>query len=157
MSDMDGLSKYKPTDERFVYERFPIYWIARVSSLYTQRMEKVLKRSGVTMTAWRILMVLREHRSLSISKLSLHCSFNLSTVTKTVYSMQKKSLVLVRQSEADGRVSKVTLVKKGRTLIKQLIADTSEIIDALMEGMTEEEVLKINEVFQKITARLADY
>lgn len=153
---MDKLKKYKPINEQFTYKRFPFYWVARVSSLYTQRMEKVLKKSGITITGWRISMVLREHTSLSISELSLHCSFNPSTVTKTVYSMQKKGLLSVSQSESDNRVSKVALAPEGHDLIKQLIVDTTRIVDDSMRDLTEKEVLKITALLQKMITCLSN-
>lgn len=153
----DRLKKYKPTHQQFTYESFPFYWIARASSLYSQRMEKVLKKSGITITGWRIGIVLREHESLNISELSKHCSFNPSTVTKTVYLMQKKGWLAVTQGKADGRVSKVNITPKGCDCINQLIADTSKIIDMALAPLSEKELLQINVLLRKTTDHLADY
>lgn len=158
ISDNAGaLEKYKPTHEQFTYQKFPFYWIVKSANLYAQRMEKVLKKSGITITAWRVSMVLREHKSLSISELSKHCSFNPSTVTKTVYSMQAKNLLSVTQGVSDARISQVAITEQGMALINQLIANTHRIIDVALENFSEEELLKINALLEKAAINLSDY
>lgn len=153
----DELKNYKPVNQKFAYKSFPFYWIARASNLYAQRMEKTLKKSSITITGWRILMVLKAHKSLSISELSEHCSFNPSRVTKTVYAMQGRGLLSVNQSKTDGRVSEVRITRKGLALVKQLTANTSKTIDIALEDVSEKELLLINALLQKLVANLADH
>ena len=75
-----SLDRFKPTHADFDYRDYPFYWIARLDSRYKQLMEKNLKPLGITMIGWRVLMILRQHQTLSVSDISTHAVVKLSTV-----------------------------------------------------------------------------
>lgn len=151
-----NIEKYKPGSRHFLYKNFPLYWNARVAELYAQRMKKVLRKSDITITGWRIGMVLREHKSLSISELSTHCSFNPSRVTKTAYAMQAKGWLLISQSQSDGRISEVKITRAGQRLMQQLIENTSRAIDTALDNLSESDLLLINKLLKKLAANLTE-
>ena len=66
------LNKFKPASSNFEFQQYPFYWLMRVGSAYSLRMEKSLKKGGINITAWRILMILREMGKLSVSDIATH-------------------------------------------------------------------------------------
>ena len=128
--DPDNLDRHKPTHREFRYQDYPFYWIARVASVYSQRMEEELKREGLNLTSWRVGMILRQHGSLSISEISRHAAIRLSTVTRCVYLMQERGWLSVRRSRSDARVTEARVTAAGLELIERLIARTSRGIQS---------------------------
>jgi hypothetical protein len=59
-TDANGFDKFKPASNGFEFQQYPFYWLMRISSAYSLRMEKSVKKGGINITAWRILMLLRE-------------------------------------------------------------------------------------------------
>ncbi len=145
----------KPTSKDFSYEEYPFYWIARAINLYTEQMKKILNKSRITVTGWRIGLILRQHEALSVSELSEICSFSSSRVTKTVYAMQERSLLRIKQSTSDGRVSEVSITPEGNALIGQLIQNTRKTVDLALDGLTDSELLGVQKVMAKVCDNLA--
>ena len=154
--DPDNLDKYKPTHGEFRYQDYPFYWIARVASVYSQRMEKELKREGLNLTGWRVGMILRQHGSLSISEISRHASIRLSTVTRCVYLMQERGWLSVRRSPSDARVTEARVTDAGLKLIERLVTRTSRVFNRAFRDVSAKEVVATNDLLRRINRNLSD-
>lgn len=154
--DPDSLEKYKPTYSGFQYQNYPFYWIARVGNIYSQRMERVLKREGLNITGWRVGMILRQHGSLSISEISTHAAMKLSTVTRCVYLMQDKGLLSIRQRQADARVTEVRVTPAGLSLIARVIKQTASVFDRALRGLSPEQLSAVNTLLEQVYRNLSD-
>ena len=141
---------YRPSDKRFRYQRYPLYWCARVGNRYAQKMEAKLKPLGLTITGWRVCLILREQNNLSVSEISAHSAVKLSTVTKTVYAMEKKGYLAVRQRQHDARVSEVSITKAGLALIDTVIGQTAGIPERALEGFETGELETLNDLLKRL-------
>lgn len=148
------LSPFRPGHPEFRYENYPIYWVARVANLYTHLLERSIKPEGVTVTGWRILMILREHESMSISQIAADASVKLSTVTKTVYTMRDKDLLVVRPRERDARVTEAEITGKGLALLEAILASASHVFEAVLKDFDSEEIETYNDYSKRICERL---
>ena len=68
MSSNRKADMYDPLSDDFKRREFPFYWIAQLNALYSQEMERLLKRVDMDVPRWRIIMILKEHSELSISE-----------------------------------------------------------------------------------------
>lgn len=154
--DSENLDTFKPTHPEFRYQDYPFYWIARVASIYSQRMERELKREGLNVTGWRVGMILRQHGSLSISEISTHAAIRLSTVTRCVYLMQERGWLSVRRSPTDARVTEARVTAAGQELIERMIARTSRVFNRAFRGVSAQELVEANDLLQRINHNLLD-
>lgn len=150
------LDKFKPAAADFEFQQYPFYWLMRVGSAYSMRMERSLKKQGINLTAWRILMILREVGALSVSEVATHAVAKTPTITRATYSLQEKSLVLIRTSRDDGRVSIVELTEKGREVITSIIENTEKLFDNIYEDFTAQQIETFNTTLQKLFINLED-
>ncbi|PZU10773.1 MarR family winged helix-turn-helix transcriptional regulator [Sphingomonas sp.] len=104
---------YDLEEERFKIDEWPIYWLTRVVSLYLTQSEGQLKRIGLDIPSWRVLMFLGKDQSASVSELADHAIAKLSTMTKIIQRMQAEGLVECSPRENDGRVTEVRLTERG--------------------------------------------
>ncbi|MBL4672754.1 MAG: MarR family transcriptional regulator [Arenicella sp.] len=156
MSDSDNLNKYKPASENFEFREYPFYWVMRLGSRYTQTMEIQLKKVNMNITSWRIGLILRENGTLSMTEVAKHAVGRLPTITKSVYKMQERGWVDVKQSEKDGRVTMVGITDKGLETINTVIGSTSKTIDRAFDGLNKNETDQLNILLQKVFNNLAD-
>ena len=147
---------YKPSTPGFRYENYPFYWNARVSNRYAQVMEATLKPLGLTITGWRICLILNEHKTLSVSEISTHSAVKLSTVTRTVYAMEEKGLLTVARRKSDARVSDVSITTAGTETIRNVVAETSGFLDRALTGFSHEEIARLNELLTRLFQNLDD-
>ncbi|WP_257551895.1 MarR family winged helix-turn-helix transcriptional regulator [Sphingopyxis sp. DBS4] len=104
---------YELEEDKFKIEEWPIYWLTRVVSLYLAQSEGQLKRIGLDIPSWRVLMFLGKDHGASVSELADHAIAKLSTMTKIIQRMQAEGLVECSPRESDGRVTEVRLTPLG--------------------------------------------
>jgi DNA-binding MarR family transcriptional regulator len=148
------LDRYKPASGQFEYRNFPFYWISRVWSAYSLRMERHLKRAKLNTTTWRIIMILNERGCLSVSELATHAVAKTPTITKAIYKMQDDSIVEIFPSKTDGRVSMVLLTAKGRKILEEIIQDTQKVFHDAYADLSHDEIDNLNLILRKLFANL---
>ena len=154
---INGLDKFKPASEDFEFQQYPFYWLMRVSSAYSLRMEKSLKKGGINITAWRILMILREVGTLSVSEIATHAVAKTPTITRATYKMQAEGLVIISTSEKDGRVSMVKLTEKGEEAIAKVIANSQRSFESIYADFSAEQIESFNATLQKLFLNLGEF
>jgi DNA-binding MarR family transcriptional regulator len=150
----DDLSQFQPISDNFEFRNFPFYWLMRVTNAYSMKMEKPLKKTNINSTAWRIMLILREHGALSVSEIATHAVAKMPTITKATYKLQGDGLVEIKTSETDGRVSIVVLTEKGTEAVSGVITNTKKVFEHLYDGFTVTEIEAFNSTLQKLFTNL---
>lgn len=139
-----------PLDPEFQVASSPFYWLARVDGRYALSMDLVLKRIGMDVPRWRVLMLLAEHSPASVSELSEHAIIRLSTMTKIILRMKAEGQVDTRASEADGRVTEVLLTAKGREALEQVRAQAGRIFKQAFYDLNDSQIAGLNDLLRRI-------
>lgn len=147
---------YDPLSEAFKRSEFPFYWVAQLNSLYTKRMEQLLKRVGMDIPRWRIILILREHSELSMSEIAGHAVAKLPTTTKIVYRMRDEGLVNLSTSTEDGRVTLVSLTEKGFDILLLTQESVSTFFRNSFKEMSSAEIHRTNTLLRKLYDNLND-
>lgn len=145
---------YHPSRPDFHKEEFPFYWIARVHARYTMDMERALKPVGRDIPTWRVLAILTEQGTSSISDIATHAVAKLSTITKIVYRMKAEGLVTVATAAHDGRVTEVSLTDAGSHAMQRINDATYSLLDRSFAGLTPAKVAKLNELLKVLLDNL---
>jgi DNA-binding MarR family transcriptional regulator len=141
-------NRFKPTSPDFHKEDFPFYWIARVHALYALDMERALKAVDCDIPTWRVLAILSDQGTTSVSDIATHAIAKLSTVTKIVYRMKAEGLVTTATAAHDGRVTEVTLTPAGAQAMQRVNDATSGLFTRSFAGLTPSKVMKLNELLK---------
>lgn len=157
MATKKRLSQYNPGSEDFRKEEFPFYWLARLSGVYTQQMERALRKVNADIPTWRVLFILKENGTSSISEISLHAIAKLSTITKIVYRMKAEGLVDTTTSATDGRVTEVSLTDAGRDAIVAIQGATEGIFARSFRGLTEAQITRLNKTLEVVFNNLDEH
>ena len=149
------LRRYMPASGDFDYGDYPYYWITRVQNIYHQRIETLLKPIGADIPTFRVLFILKSHGILSISEISKITVTKLSALTRIIQRMKAARLVEIVMDRNDGRVRKVRLTQKGRTLIDRIEQRTEGLIAASFRGLTDAQITKMNGALRQIYGNLS--
>lgn len=143
-----------PADPGFSYQDYPFYLLSRASGQYNAQMERALKALGLDQGQWRILLVLMEHDSLGVARLSEKVVFKLSTTTRIVQRLERAGLVSSETSEVDARIKNVSITQAGKALVDDTRTVASNVFAQAFQGLDAETVEAFSTVLQHIDANL---
>lgn len=113
---------------------FPLYAAAKeVTRQYTPLLDEV----GLTYTQYITMMVLWEHKSLSVKELGAYLYLDSGTITPLLKKLEAHGLVTRERLSTDERVTQITLTTKGE-LPKSKVADIPKKVGACIPLSLEE-------------------
>lgn len=143
-------------DYEFDFLNWPFYWLARADRAYLAKLEIILGKVNLDIPRWRVLMVLHSKSPVSVSEIAEHSIVKLSTMTKIIQRMQKDGLVQTAPSARDGRVTEVSITKKGDEAGKKAWKEANRIMENSFSGFSKEERLALTKLLQKLTNNLIE-
>ena len=156
ISDDEALmAAVNPAHEGFEIHKWPFYHLARVTSLYTQRMDAALKPLGIDVPRWRVLALLHKNGASTVTQLSQEAVSKISTMTKIIQRMTAEKTVLVRPSLEDARSTEVVISAEGSRILETVKERVGRIGRAAFDEVTPEEIDSLNRICEKLYVNLA--
>lgn len=98
------------------------------------------------------IMMIDRFGEITMSQLSEHMNFPMSTATGIIDRLVKKGYLQRGRNESDRRIVVITLADKGRTFMQHIRTIASEYIRKAYEVLDEEERQYLFKIFSKISA-----
>jgi MarR family transcriptional regulator, organic hydroperoxide resistance regulator len=111
---------------------------------------------GATPQIWRVLAALRERDGRRMGDLSQTTSIEVSTLTRLVDSMEKKSLVARRRDRNDSRAVIVQVTSAGRRLTRRLLPIADRYEKVALEGFPAAEAEALKLALRRLYANMDD-
>jgi DNA-binding MarR family transcriptional regulator len=143
-----------PSDPQFELAHSPFFWLSRVSGRYVLDMEAVLRRVGMDVPRWRVLMILHEHHPASVSAIADLAVIKLSTMTRIIQRMQADGLVSCRPAPTDARVTEVSLCDAGAHAVEQVRGQASRVFHQAFDDISDAELVVFLGVLRRLFANL---
>jgi len=151
----DGKDIHLTEDVNFDLEKFPYYWLTRVNARYLQAMEDTLHKLEFDNSRRRILIMIANQDDLSISDIVQYTIMKISTVTKLVYRMEDEGYLTTYRCENDRRITRVRITSEGLEKIAAIYEGTKDITEGSFNGLTDDEIIKFNQVLIKMFQNLS--
>lgn len=149
--------RFIPEGTDFHYDEFPFYWLVRLHALYTQELERVLKRLNTDIPQRRVLLILRRHGIVSVSTVAAHVFIKPSTLTRILQRMREEGLVEMRTNAEDGRVIDVLITAEGEALAARIEEATRRIFVRGYQGLSADELERFMETLRHMAANLSEH
>lgn len=85
--------------------------------IYRKIIVEHLKETQVTYNEIEVISIVERNRNVKLTQLALLTGQRLSTLSRVVSSLDKKSLIKTTQNKSDARAMNITLSKKGAELL----------------------------------------
>ncbi len=125
-----------PGSDEFRLDAYPFYLLNRAASRYNVVIESHLRRIGIDIPTWRVLMILGEREPLAIGQVAKSAVINLSTMMRIVERMDKAGLIAIAPSETDGRVKEIALTVEGRAKLAAARESTAPVYETIIRGFS---------------------
>jgi DNA-binding MarR family transcriptional regulator len=132
-----------PGTPAFRIDKYPFYLLNRAVSRYNIIVEARLRKIGIDIPTWRVLMVLGEKSPRSVGQITDAAVINLSTMMRITQRMEKAGLVLTCCGHEDGRVTEVSLTAFGRQKLGESREIAAPIYAAVIEGFSARDFDKL--------------
>jgi DNA-binding MarR family transcriptional regulator len=134
-----------PADASYRIEQSPFYRMAQVLGRYYQLMDTVLKPIDMDIPHWRVLTMLQQNPSVTISDLSRAAVMQISTMTKLMHRMSDEGLVTLRKSPTDQRVTEAALTPRGAKAVEDVRNKAAVIFEQAFATMPDDTIAHLND------------
>lgn len=132
----------------------PGFLLNKAATAMRQALEERLKAFGLTAPQWAVLARLWEEDCQPPSAIGKSLFFDKPTVTGVVDRLERKKLVAKKRDGNDGRVVRVCLTEKGRSLEEELPAFAKEVNASAMKGLRKDEAEALKSALKRVWANL---
>lgn len=110
---------------------------------------------GATLQMWRVLAALRERDGRRMGDLSQTTSIEVSTLTRLIDNMEKKSLVARRRDDGDARVVALHVTPAGRRLTQRILPIANRYEAVALAGFNAAEAKTLKAALRQLYANMA--
>ena len=128
---------------------FPLY---ATSKEIVRHYKPFLDKLDMTYTQYIAMMVLWEHKKLTVKELGEYLYLDSGTLTPLLKTMEKKGWVERNRSKEDERVLNVTITKQGEALRKQALSVPEQMAGCV--HLKQEEIAQLYQLLYKILDNL---
>lgn len=128
---------------------FPLY---AASKEIVRHYKPFLDKLDMTYTQYIAMMVLWEHKKLTVKELGEYLYLDSGTLTPLLKTMEKKGWVARNRSKKDERVLNVTITKQGEALREQAISVPEQMAGCV--HLKQEEIAQLYQLLYKILDNL---
>lgn len=126
------------------------YIIYRLSSKMRQDIKKQINRHGLDNTNWRILTVLDSEGSCSITELTNITLMQQPTVSRVIDRLEIQGLLKRSTFSSDSRRQNISLSKKGKEIIGQIIPKAFDKEDGALVDFSSLEIRTLKSYLKRI-------
>lgn len=131
--------KKSSAENDFRVSEYLMYYFAHIVNESQRKIEEVMKPDGIKFPAWRIILLLHEHESLSVSEISKEVLLDKSRVSRVAVEMEKDGLVQRAKCGEDQRYTRLELTEKGDKVYKKFIPVLKRQLESTLRGIDEKD------------------
>jgi DNA-binding MarR family transcriptional regulator len=128
------------------------YLLNRTARLMANELADRLRPSGVAIGQWAVLLSLWARDGLSQADLSRLVAIEPPTMVRTIDRMVRDGLVTRMPDPDDGRLSRIRLTERGRSLRDELVPLAMAVNDAILQRLTATEGRTLRRLLTKVLA-----
>ena len=118
--------------------------------------EKKVNHTGVYQSQHRLLMHLNHHPNCSQIEIAREMEISPAAVAVSLKKLESGGYIMRETTESDSRTHRVTITKKGRSVIERSEQMFWETEKAMFEGFSEEEMQSLRQFLERIYENLIE-
>lgn len=138
----------------FDARQWPFFWITQTAGQYVRTIEPALRKIGLDVPRWRVLMCVAPGQAISVTEIAELAIAKLPTMLKTIQRMEADGLVACAQRASDGRVTEVTLTTSGLEARERAWSVAEKVFAKAFAKTTQAEQVRLNKLLERIYTSL---
>ena len=133
----------------FVIEDSLGYLVNRMARLMAHELAERIRPAGVAIGQWAVLLVLWARDGMTQAELSRVLAIEPPTVVRTIDRMVRDGLVTRAPDPDDGRLSRIYLTERARSLRDELVPLAAAVNGEILNGLTANEARTLRRLLTK--------
>lgn len=138
--------------QEFVIDESLGYLVNRVARSMAHQLAERMRPARIGIGQWAVLLFLFDRDGLSQAELSRDVAIEPPTMVRTIDRLVRDGFVTRVPDPADGRVSRISLTDRGRSLRDELVPMAVAVNEATLARLTAQE----GKALRRILTKLAD-
>ena len=131
------------------------WWLVATGRLWRKLLDERLRAAGQTQPRWRVLAWAQMRPGITQTELAQRMGIAGPTLVRILDSLNAQDLIERRENLVDRRVKEVHLTKRAEPLVREIGVEVRSIREALLEGVSDEDVRTCLNVLAHIRKRAA--
>ena len=139
-----------PESRTFVIEDSLGYLVNRAARLMAHELAERIRPAGVAIGQWAVLLALWARDGMTQAELSRVVAIEPPTVVRTIDRMVRDGLVSRAPDPDDGRLSRIYLTERARSLRDELVPLAAAVNDEILNRLTATEGRTLRRLLAKL-------
>ncbi len=133
-------------------------WVGKIHYDFGFLVQKAFRENGLDLSKeqWSVLKRLNVNDGQPQNDLAFITHRDKTSMTILINTMESKNLVVRKSDENDRRVNRIFLTDHGKEIIQKVQPIMYDLIPAVQESLSEEEIETLITVLKKIKTKIAD-
>ncbi len=133
-------------------------WVGKIHYDFGFLVQKAFRQNGLDLSKeqWSVLKRLHVNDGQPQNDLAFITHRDKTSMTRLVNTMESKNLVERKSDENDRRVNRIFLTDHGKEVIQKVQPIMYDLIPAVQESLSEEEIETLINTLKKIKTKIAD-
>ena len=146
-----GTSDHDPSFRIDQLQSLVTYRLSRLQARLNAQAQKLLEEhAGLSLSEWRVAVVLREAGEMSSADLVRLTQYDKAQISRTVHKLRGKGLIVDGRATPDMRVTRIKLTAGGIRVIDKALPIMRERQGSLLAGLTSAEQNALFDTLDKI-------
>ena len=142
-----------PESRTFLIEDSLGYLVNRTARLMAHELAERIRPTGVAIGQWAVLLFLWARDGMTQAELSRVVAIEPPTMVRTIDRMVRDGLVTRALDPDDGRLSRIYLTERGRSLREELVPLAVAVNAEILNGLTANEARTLRRLLAKLATR----
>ena len=131
-------------------QNFIPYLIYRITNQLNQRLRGRLRKSGINISRWRVLSVLRARGELTLGRIVDLTAMDQPAVSRVVAQLEQEGLALRAVSTKDSRFVNVNLTPAGEQAFQDIYPAAQRHQERALSGFSKKEIASLKSFLRRI-------
>ncbi len=133
-------------------------WVGKIHYDFGFLVQKAFQENGLDLSKeqWSVLKRLNVNDGQRQNDLAFITHRDKTSMTRLVNTMESKNLVVRKIDEKDRRINHIFLTDYGKEIIQKVQPIMYDLIPAVQESLSEEEIETLISVLKKVKSKIAD-
>jgi len=132
------------------------WWVVNTGRLWRKLLDERLRAAGQTQPRWRVLAWARMLPGVTQTELAQRMGIAGPTLVRILDSLNAQRMIERRENAVDRRVKEVHLTPEAEPLVREISQEVRAIRQALLEGVSDEDIRTCLDVLAHIRTRAAE-
>ena len=132
------------------YTNYLFYYLWHIVLESQNRIEDIMRTHGIKAPSWRVIMILHERKSMTISEISKDVLLENSRLSRICQKLEDQGIVQRAKCDDDQRYTRIELTDKGNKIFEDLAPIAERQLEITLQGFSEEERKQLDQMMRRM-------